>query len=211
MNPFIKSALDPAAREVREENLRQQNLAEQGAGQAEAFGGSRATLLRTETATRGREALSDLYAEGYKSAFESAATRFDQDRVAARAASDQFRAIGAQGQRQLTQEAQTLLVTGGLKRSLEQSNLDFDYQQFIEARDWDITNLQPLLAALGTVPHGETATTETQTKGGEFQAILGAAATVTAAYFTGGMSLFGQAAGSALDPSAIEATDAGVS
>lgn len=195
MNPYIKSALDPAAREIREQGLQQRSQVGQQAAMAGAFGGSRATLLETETDRATTQELGDLYGEGFARAYESAGNRFDKDRVAARGASDAFRAIGGQAQQQLTQQVQNLLVTGGLKRSLEQANLDFDFMQFIEARDWDVTNLQPLLATLSSVPHGETMTTTTS--GGTFQAILGAAATVAGAYFTGGMSLFAQGAAGA--------------
>lgn len=186
MNPYIEGALEPAARELREEGLRQQELAKSQAGMAGAFGGSRAAILQSEATGKSIEAISDLYERGYASAFESAANRFEQDRVAARASSDQFRDLGSEGQRMLANEMSNLLATGGLKRSLEQAGLDFDYQQFIEARDWDVTNLQPLLATLSTVPHGETVTTKTS--GGEFQAVLGAATAVAGAYFTGGFS-----------------------
>jgi len=186
MSPYIESALDPAARELREESLRTQQRLRGQAGMAEAFGGSRAAILESEASGRHLEAISDLYARGYQSAFESATTMFDKDRVAARAASDQFRAIGAEGQQMLSNEMNNLLVTGGMERSLEQQGLDFDYAQFLEARDWDVTNLRTLVDTLQRVPHGTT-TTET-TKGGEFQAVLGAAATVGAAYFSGGLS-----------------------
>jgi len=186
MNPYIKGALDPAARELREEGKRARIAAGQESAMAGAFGGSRAAIISSEASGKSLEAISDLYERGYASAFESAATRFDQDRVSARAASDQFLDIGERGQQMLSNEMNNLLVTGGLRRQLEQVGLDFDYMQFVEARDWDITNLQPLLAALSTVPYS---TTETKTtSGGEFQAILGAATTVAAAYFTGGLS-----------------------
>jgi hypothetical protein len=186
MNPYIESALEPAARELREEGLRTQQRLKGQAGMASAFGGSRAAILQAEASGRHLETINDLYERGYASAYESAANMFDKDRVAARAASDQFRAIGSEGQQMLSNEMNNLLVTGGLRRQLEQVGLDFDYGQFIEARDWDVTNLQPLLQTLATVPHGTT-TTET-TKGGAFQAVLGAAATVGAAYFSGGLS-----------------------
>ncbi len=188
MNPYIKSALEPAARELREEGMRARNVAGQEAAMASAFGGSRAAIIASEASGKSLEAISDLYERGYASAFESAANRFDQDRVTARAASEQFLQIGERGQQMLSNEMNNLLVTGGLRRQLEQVNLDFDYGQFIEARDWDITNLQPLLAALSTVPYSETQTTTETTSGGTFQAVLGAAATVAAAYFTGGLS-----------------------
>jgi hypothetical protein len=62
-----------------------------------------------------------------------------------------------------------------MKRSLKQAGLDFDYQQFVEARDWDITNLQPLLAAVSGVPYG-VKTTNTQKTSGLGNAIGVAAA-----------------------------------
>lgn len=187
MSPYIESALEPAARKFREEGLRSQQEMMGKAARAEAFGGSRAAILEAEASGKPLEQLSDLYARGYQSAYEAAATAFDQDRVSARAASDQFREIGAEGQKMLGQEMNNLLVTGGLQRQLEQTNLDFDYAQFMEARDWDVTNLRTLVDTLQRVPHGTTTTEET--KGGTFQAVLGAAATVAAAYFTGGASL----------------------
>lgn len=191
MNPYIESALEPAARELREEGLRTQQQLKGQAAMASAFGGSRGAILEAEASGRHLETISDLYERGYASAYESAANMFDKDRVAARAASDQFRAIGSEGQQMLSNEMNNLLVTGGLRRQLEQVGLDFDYAQFMEARDWDVTNLQTLVATLAAVPHGTT-TTET-TKGGEFQAVLGAAATIGAAYFTGGLSTMAQA------------------
>lgn len=205
MNPYIESALEPAARELREESLRTQTQLRGQAAKAEAFGGSRAAILEAEASGRHLETISDLYAQGYKSAYDAATTAFDQDRVAARAASDQFRAIGAEGQQMLSNEMNNLLVVGGLERQLEQSNLDFDYAQFIEARDWDVTNLRTLVDTLQRVPHGTT-TTET-TSGGEFQAVLGAAATVAGAYFTGGLSTMIQAGAKTQDPSDIRLKD----
>ena len=82
------------------------------------------------------------------------------------------------------------MATGGLKRSLKQAGLDFDYQQFIEARDWDITNLQPLLAAVGTVPYGTTTTAQTKSSG--LGNAIGVAAGAAGAVMSGGMSgMFG--------------------
>jgi hypothetical protein len=188
MNPYIKSALEPAARELREEGMRARIAAGQEAGMAGAFGGSRAAIISSEASGKSLEAISDLYERGYGLAFESAANRFDQDRVSARAASEQFLQIGERGQQMLSNEMNNLLVTGGLRRQLEQVGLDFDYMEFVEARDWDITNLQPLLAALSTVPYTKEQTTTETTSGGAFQAVLGAATTVAAAYFTGGLS-----------------------
>jgi hypothetical protein len=167
MNPYIKGALDPAAREIREEMAREQNRLGSRAGEVGAFGGSRQAIAEAENVRGGKEAIGDLYGRGYASAFESARDQINKDRAASRAAGEQFRAIGGQAQTQLTQEIGNLLSVGGLERNLRQAGLDFDYQQFTEARDWDITNLQPLLAALSSVPYSETqtgTTTNTQKK-----------------------------------------------
>lgn len=186
MNPYVKGALDPAAREIREETDRQVALRGQEAGMAGAFGGSRQAIAESETRRGGLEAVSDLYQKGYEKAYESGAKKFEADRNVAARASEQFRALGAQGQQQLTQDIQNLMTTGGLKRSLEQAGLDFDYQQFVEARDWDITNLQPLLAAISTSPHS-TKTTQTSKQSG-LGNVIGVAATVVGAVMTGGAS-----------------------
>ncbi len=190
MNPYISGALDPAAREIREEMARQQGLIGGQAGMVGAFGGARHGIVESESTRGGTEAISDLYGRGYATAFESARDQFNRDRDAFARGAEQFRATGAQGQQQLTQDIQNLLTTGGLQRQLEQAGLDFDYGQFIEARDWDVGNLDTLLRTLSTVPHGETITQKQ--KKSTFSTILGAAATVAGAYFTGGASLVRQ-------------------
>ncbi len=190
MNPYVKGALDPAARELREETARQVGQRGQEAGMAGAFGGARQAIAEAETRRGGTEAISDLYQKGYERAFESGAAKFAEDRNVAARGAEQFRALSAQSQQQMTQDIQNLMATGGLKRSLKQAGLDFDYQQFIEARDWDITNLQPLLAAVGTVPYGTTTTAQTKSSG--LGNAIGVAAGAAGAVMSGGMSgMFG--------------------
>ncbi len=182
MNPYIKGALDPAARELREEMARQQEQIGGQAGMVGAFGGSRQAILESEAQRGGMEAIGDLYGRGYAQAFESSRDQINRDRAASARAADQFRATGQQGQQQMTQDIQNLLTTGGLQRNLRQAGLDFDYQQFVEARDWDITNLQPLLAALSSVPYSETQTTTTKSKKSALSTIVGLATTAYGAY-----------------------------
>lgn len=202
MNPYIQGALEPAARELREETARNLRTVGDQAAQRGAFGGSRQAILEAETQRGGTEALSDFYGRGYAQAFESGADRWQRDRDAAARGAEQFRALGAQGQQQLTQEIQNLLTTGGLKRQLEQAGLDFDYQQFIEARDWDVTNLQPLLAALSTVPHSETVTDKSKSSG--LGNVVGVAATAAGAIMSGGMGgMFGGGAGGGETPQGV--------
>lgn len=196
MNPYIKGALDPAARELRDQTKMDMQDARKAAAMAGAFGGSRATLLESERRRGGTQAISDLYAKGYAAAFESAAERFDADRNAAARGAEQFRALGSQRQAQLAQEINNLLTTGGLKRQLEQAKLDFNFEQFTTARDWDVNNLKPLLAALSSVPHGTTTTNEARTSA--MANIVGLASTVAGAFFGGSGGGGGQQGGDAL-------------
>ena len=209
MNPYVKGALDPAAREIREETARQVGQRGQEAGMAGAFGGARQAIAESETRRGGTEALSDLYQKGYERAFESASAKFSEDRNVAARGAEQFRALSAQTQQQMTQDIQNLMSTGGLQRSLKQAGLDFDYQQFIEARDWDITNLQPLLAALGTVPYGTTTTATSKTSG--LGNAIGVAAGAAGAVMGGmsGMGMFGGGQGGGGDDGGM-APSAGV-
>jgi hypothetical protein len=65
--------------------------------------------------------------------------------------------------------------TGAVDRSIQQAMKDFDYQQFMEERNWDVTNLSGLLAAIqGT--HGSYTTTQTtkeQQSGNTFSQVMG--------------------------------------
>lgn len=193
MNPYVEGALEPAARELREETSRNLRSIGGQAAKRGAFGGSRQAILESEAQRGGSEALSDLYSRGYAQAFESAGNRFERDRQAAQRGAEQFRAIGAQGQQQLQRDIESLLRSGGLKRRLEQAGLDFDFQQFREARDWDVTNLQPLLSALSSVPHGETQTTGSKSSG--LGQIVGLASTAAGAFMSGGGNLAGMFGG----------------
>lgn len=183
MSPYISGALDPAARELREEMAREQQTIKGQAGMVGAFGGGRQAIAEAESRRGGMEAVSDLYGRGYQQAFESAREQFNVDRDAFARGAEQFRATGAQAQQQLHSDIGTLLTTGGLSRQLEQAGLDFDYQQFIEARDWDITNLGPLLETLSTVPYSKT-TTQTAKKS-VFDAVLSVASVAASAFFGG--------------------------
>ena len=104
MNPYVKGALDPAAREIREETARQVGQRGQEAGMAGAFGGARQAIAESETRRGGTEAISDLYQKGYERAFESGAAKFAEDRNVAARGAEQYRALGAQTQQQMTQD-----------------------------------------------------------------------------------------------------------
>lgn len=192
MNPFIKGALDPAAREIREEGAR---TAEQLKGQQAsigAFGGSRGALLESENREQTLQQVSDLYGRGFALAYENAQNIWGDERARDMQASGRLQELGTAVQNAHSEDISTLMATGATDRGLQQAMRDFDYQQFIEERDWDFRNLGGLVASLeGTRGSYSTTTvnrTEAQSGNGVMQAI-GIAAAIIGAFFTGGATL----------------------
>lgn len=187
MNPYIESALEPSLRGMREDMAESWRDTGGQAAMAGAFGGSRATLMQTEQQRRGTEALGDARARGMAAAYADARSAFDSDRSAANQAVRNFASLGDQGQQQLASQVEGLMQTGELKRMMEQVNLDFDYAQFMDARDWDVNNLQNLITTLQSVPYSSTqtnvgtSTTNTTKSGSALGMVVGAAAMVVGA------------------------------
>lgn len=175
MNPYIKGALDPAAREIREEGARGAMALDSRASSMDAFGGSRAALMRSENREKTLQGISDLYGKGYMAAFESGAARWGEERTRDLMASGRIQELGTAVSTANRQDISTLMATGATDRNLQQALRDFDYQQFIENRDWDFRNLGGLLTAIeGTRGSTSSTTTTTdETSGGELAQILG--------------------------------------
>lgn len=199
MNPYIKGALDPAAREIRQNTAMEINRLEGQQSFMDAFGGSRGVLARSEAFEKGTQAISDLYGTGYAAAYESAVDLWGEERARDMLASGKMMTLGdAVGQANRS-DIETLMNTGAIDRTIQQAMLDFDYQQFIEERDWDFRSLGALIAGLEGVK-GSTTTTQTseQTQsGGEFAQALGIAATLIGTFYGG--PAVGMAMGKAVD------------
>lgn len=205
MNPFIKGALDPAARELREDAAGRVNTLRGQSASRGAFGGGRATLMEEEAKKTLTQGLGDLYGRGYAQAFESGADRWAADRQAATQSGREYLNLALQEQGLVNQDIQNLMRTGETSRRVEQALADFDYGQFIEGRDWDIRSLNSMLSALGGIRGSYETSSEQKQSGGELGQVLGLAATAAGAYMTGGMSLFAQGAAGAAGGSATNA------
>lgn len=187
MNPYIKGALDPAAREVRQEGARGAMALDAKASSMDAFGGSRAALMRSENTEKTIQGISDIYGKGYAMAYESGVNIWGAERARDMQASGRFQDIGTSVSNANRTDISTLMATGATDRGIQQAMKDFDYQQFTENRDWDFRNLGGLIAALeGTKgSYGTTSTGTTESSGGEFAQALGIAATLVGAFYGG--------------------------
>lgn len=204
MNPYIKGALDPAARELNEDTQRRVNTLRSQQASRGAFGGGRATLMEQETVRGGQEALSDLYGRGYASAFESGANRWAADRENDRIQASSYLATAAQQAGLMGQDIANLISTGVIDRQIRQAAQDFDYQQFVEGRDWDVRNLGIMIDTLKGIKgsYEETTKSESKDSGNKLGQLFGGASAILgglgmdwgdvirigAAYFTGGGS-----------------------
>ena len=196
MNPYIKAALDPTAREVREQGTRNRNDL---LGRMDAAGayGSRAALSLREQDELTQQGISDVYGRGYAEAFDrgSALWSADQDRKMQK--SQQFMQLAGLGSDLVDKDIGRLMSTGAVQRSVDQSMKDFDYQQFTEGRDWggkQAAYLTDVLRGLKGSYTETQLTKETQKSSGNVLGqVLGTAATIAGAYFTGGASLALQA------------------
>jgi hypothetical protein len=188
MNPYLENVLNPALRKTGEAFDARRTQLRNNAAKVNAFGGDRQSLLESQLDKNYLETVGDITSKANYDAWANAQEMFFRDEERKLRAADAYARVGGDISRMNSAQIQDLMATGGLSRVLEQAKLDFDYQQFIENRDWNIRNLGPLIESL-RVPASSTQTDTTREKGGALGQILGAAATVATAYFTGGASL----------------------
>ena len=162
MNPYIKGALDPAAREIAEAGQRDINALDARYASMSAFGGSRAALARSQSQEKTLQEIGDLYGRGYAQAYESAVNIWGAERTRDLEAAGRFQMMGEGASQMGIQDVSTLMATGAMSREVQQAILDFDYQQWTEQRDWDLRGLSALLASIqGTKGSYRTTTTST--------------------------------------------------
>ena len=200
MNPYIKGALDPAAREIRDQSALEKMSLDQRASSMDAFGGSRAALMRQGNQEKTLQSISDLYGKGYAQAYESAVGIWGDERTRDLQAAGRIQDLGTSVSAANRTDISTLMATGATDRNIQQSMRDFDYQQFVEERDWDFRSLGALIASLeGTKgSYGTTQTTTEKSSGGELGQAIGLAATLIGTFYGGpaGGAAAGAAAGS---------------
>lgn len=180
MNPYTEAVLAPQLREANRAYERERtSLLNSKAG---AWGGDRVAFQESELARRHSELISDVTARAHAEAFDRATQLWSQDQDRQLRAAEALRSVGDDLSRLNRQQIQDLMATGQIDRLLRQAQLDFDYQQFIENRDWSISNLDPLLQALGMAQSGER---NKQPERDPWSAAIGAASTVAGMYFAG--------------------------
>lgn len=177
LNKYMNPYLDTAYKAQNDAyDTSKSALANSKAG---AWGGDRAAFQESELDRTHRDSLAKISYDAY----QSASNNFFQDSDRHARAAAAWRDSAGDTANMNRQQIQDLMATGGLERVIDQAGLDFNYQQFTEQRDWDVTNLEPLLRAIGTTGGGPQ-----RTEGNEssIASAIGAGATIAGAYFASG-------------------------
>ena len=167
MSPYVKGALDPVAREMREEYGRQGVALQSNAASEGALGGSRQALLEAEHNYNRGQSISDLYAQGYDRAYGSALGAFgrdadrglntarlnetvrSQDLTRMLSGGDLLSRLSGRVQDMSGEDINRMVRAGALDQGQQQSEINEAYRQWTEQRDWGERALNYYLSALG--------------------------------------------------------------
>lgn len=186
MDPYVSATLTPTLNAENVAYQQQRNtLLNSKAG---AFGGDRSALEEGQLDYQHGQNVTGATAKAYDAAYTNAQQAFFQDQTKKMNAANAYDQVGGDQSKLNSQQVQDLMATGQVGRALNQSQLDFNYSQFVENRDWSVNNLQPLLQSIGAAKGTNITTTKYGAPTNPASAAIGAAATVAGAYFTGGKS-----------------------
>lgn len=191
INPYIANVENKALDNLERSRLAAVNSNASKAAAAKSFGGSRHGVIDAVTNAETSRAAGDLSANLRKSGFDTATGLITSDmnrdlsaqtsnagnRLAAALQGAGVRNNAATGIANVAQAGQAgvmadisgLLNAGGLIEGKQQQFMDQDYADWREAKDYDLEQLNILMAALGMSPYGRTetsTTTSTQPKQG---------------------------------------------
>jgi hypothetical protein len=188
INPYIKGALDPAAREIREQGQRALTDVTDRAASMDAFSGRRSQLAQADIQEKTMQELGDMYGEGYARAYEWGAQMFGQERARDMEAAGRFAQLGGLKIDAAQTDISTLMTTGATDRSIQQAMRDFDWQQFVEERDWGFRQLMGVVSALegSKGSYSTTQTTKEVVKKDNTAEVVGAIAQIVSAAYAGG-------------------------
>jgi hypothetical protein len=147
MNPYLQASLDPQLKELK----RQADIARLDDAsrltKAGAFGGSRQAIMESEGRRNLLDKQQDVIGTGYKTAFDTGASRFAADQ-AAQEKSRQFSADFG------LQSVKNLADMGATQRGITAEGLAADRAQFQEERDFAYKMPQYQLGLLSGLPIG---------------------------------------------------------
>lgn len=184
-NPYAHQVKDMAIRDANETFESQRSDLRGSLAASDAFGTERGALLESEL-NRGHERnVGDISVKTMSDAFDKGASLFMQDSARRQSAAQAYQSLGNDVTRMNSQQISDLVATGGLDRLLRQADLDVNYESFVEERDWDVNNLQPLLQTLSVMNKSPQVNAPEKKSGSLWSSVLGVAGTAIGAFYGG--------------------------
>lgn len=187
MNPYIETVVNKQLRDTGRSFDQKRAGLERTSSMRSAFGGGRQTMLESGLDRDHLETVGDISGAGYASAYDRAMDQFNQEQQRNIGTAAAFGSLGSGAAGAAGAQVGALSQTGRTEREVDQLGKDFDYGQFIEQRDWDVNNLEPLLRSIQMAKHGQTTTDNTtqKTSGGGLSSLVGMAAVAGGAVLGG--------------------------
>lgn len=155
MNPFIEAALDPTIRRINEEAM-QNAIAGRagmiGQGGVGAFGDARTAMLEGEIEEARLRGVGDVLGRGYAEAYQTGLAAWQADQARKLEGARLQMDAGTRGAVIKAQKFQDLMATGAIQREIAQKNLDVEYENYLEQRDWNQRGLDAYIRTLSGVP-----------------------------------------------------------
>lgn len=181
MNPYVDSVLGARTRAINESYNTQKAGLSANQAATDAFRTGRSDLARSRLGADRIRALDEATNSTKSDAFNEAMSNYFKQ------GSQDTAALGATANAE-TNRIGALSSTGATERGIRQAGADFDYGQFLEKRDWDVNNMNSVLAAIqGINPTaGTTGTTTQKSSGGALGEMLGLVTAGVGAYMGAG-------------------------
>lgn len=193
MNPYLQQVMDSVTRQQNQQNELQQNALKSRAASMGAFGlgvsspymRAQDTLNRTQLQALG-DTQSKLAQEGYNTAY----SQFAQDQARRGQSAAQLASLSGQQQQLGLADAEALRTAGLNQRSFDQQQRDWEYQQYLEQRDWGLKQAAAYQQYIAGTPWSSSS--QSQSSGGSGGGVgslvstgLGLAGMAAGAYFGG--------------------------
>lgn len=190
MNPYMDKVVNPALRRKNEAFEAERAARRAKRGMSGAFGG-RGQMWDNKFASDFQRDQDEFMGEAYGRAFDKATSLFSQEQDRKLATAGAYQQLGTGAQQQRRADLRDLMTTGLTSRTRDQAEMDFKYLEYLEERDWDVTNLDSLVRTLQAVPHDyeQTSQTTTTESSSPLKTLAGVGAVVGGAILTGGASL----------------------
>lgn len=149
MNPYTQNVTDVAQKQLNQQYANTISAQNANAASTGAFGGDRSTLTNENTTGQYLYQSGNLAAVNQAKAYDSAIQAWQADNSRAASAATSYQNSANDVTQMNASQIKDLLATGGVAQATQQMQLNANYNDYLDQRNWSTTELQPLLSAIG--------------------------------------------------------------